>query len=72
MRNIPKAIRSSRVYCHRLYTAELTVFSPEMKFSEFTLDGIQYRWMSIAEMESDNRTMTVNSDIINFVKENIN
>lgn len=43
-----------------------------MKFSEFTLDGIQYRWMSIAEMESDNRTMTVNSDIINFVKENIN
>ena len=61
-----------RVYCHRLYTAELTAFSPEMKFSEFTLDGIQYRWMSIAEMESDNRTMTVNSDIINFVKENIN
>lgn len=64
--------QESRVYCHRLYTAELTVFSPEIKFSEFTLDGIQYRWMSIAEMESDNRTMTVNSDIINFVKENIN
>lgn len=62
--------KENRLYCHRLYLATINVFTPTLKKGLFEIDGIQYRWMSISEMEADQHMMDVNEDIIQFVKNN--
>ena len=39
--------------------------------AEFVLDGVSYKWMTIAEMEADSRIMEINSDVVAMVKEKI-
>ncbi len=34
----------------------------------FEIDGNKYRWMSVQEMESDERIMEINDDVVAFVK----
>ena len=34
-------------------------------------DRVSYKWMTIAEMEADDRIMEVNKDVVSFVKEKI-
>ena len=43
-----------------------------MRADSFEIDGVKYTWMSIAEMEQDERIMSVNSDIVDFVKQHCN
>lgn len=59
-----------RVYSHRLYLATISDFPPEFKDDEFIIDGVVYKWMSISDMESDDRIMEVNEDVVQFVKSN--
>ena len=59
-----------RVYCHRLYQVTLKTFPNIMQDNSFEIDGVQYYWMSISEMERDSRIREVNQDIVDFVKEN--
>lgn len=62
--------KENRVYCHRLYLVSISTFPPELKKKSFEIDGTQYRWMSISEMETDEHIMGVNEDIVRFVKSN--
>ena len=64
--------KEERVYCHRLYEVEISNVSEEMRADSFEIDGVKYTWMSIAEMEQDERIMSVNSDIVDFVKQHCN
>lgn len=61
----------NKVYQHSLYQAVMGEFSPELKEDSFVLDGVSYKWMTIAEMEADDRIMEVNKDVVSFVKEKI-
>ena len=38
--------------------------------AKFDIDGVQYKWMTIAEMESDPVIQKKNADIVEFVKQN--
>lgn len=62
--------KEMRVYCHRLYQVTLKTFPNIMQDNSFEIDGVQYYWMSISEMERDSRIREVNQDIVDFVKEN--
>ena len=39
-----------------------------MREQTFELDGNKYRWMTIQEMENDERIMEVNEEVVAFVK----
>lgn len=62
--------KENRVYCHRLYLVSIKNFPSQLKKSTFEVDGTSYKWMSLSEMEMDQRIMEVNSDIVQFVKNN--
>lgn len=60
-----------KVYLHRLYQAKIASFSNEVRADEFEVDGVQYRWMTIEEMETDQTIMDINSDVVSMVKDKI-
>lgn len=62
----------NRIYSHKLYLASVAGFPDAAKQNAFEIDGVQYCWMSISEMENDSRIMEVNADIVQFVKDNCN
>lgn len=62
----------NRIYSHKLYLASVAAFPDVAKQNAFEIDGVQYCWMSISEMENDPRIMEVNADIVQFVKDNCN
>lgn len=64
--------KEDRFYFHRLFEVSLLSVSDKMRADTFEIDGIKYRWMSIAEMEQDPVIMKKNSDVVRFVKENCN
>lgn len=57
-----------KVYQHRLYHARIDGFPEHMKNDGFVCDGIQYRWMTISDMENDEMIKEKNLDVVNFVK----
>lgn len=57
-----------RCYRHRFYQYQLKDFPNALQQDEFEIDGKTFYWMSIADMEQDDRIMEVNSDIVSFVK----
>lgn len=61
--------KEMRFYCHKLYLVTIKSFPDIMKHNSFEIDGVQYYWMSISEMERDRRIAEVNQDIVDFVKE---
>lgn len=60
-----------KVYCHKLFLAKIENIPENMKKDTFECDGRTYHWKSIVDLERDNVAMKKNSDIIQFVKENI-
>ena len=62
---------SNKVYkiCnHKLYKLLLDTVPEYMEDGSFVIDGKDYRWMSIEEMENDKTIMEKNEDIVAFVK----
>lgn len=55
-------------YNHKLYKLFLNAIPDHMLEENFCIEGIQYRWMTIKEMESDESIMEKNDDIVAFVK----
>lgn len=55
-------------YNHKLYKLLLNVIPDHMSEKNFYIEGIQYRWMTIKEMENDETIMEKNDDIVAFVK----
>ena len=61
--------KENRTYLHSVYKATIKKFPAAERTDEFDVDGVKYRWMSIPEMESDDRIQKVNSDVVQLVKE---
>lgn len=60
-----------KVYQHSLYQADIIRFPEFLRRDSFCLEGIQYKWWTITEMEADPELMEKNGDVISFVKEKI-
>ena len=43
-----------------------------MQKTEFTIEGVNFKWMTIEEMEKDDSIMKINHDVVSFIKEKIN
>lgn len=63
--NMPK------MYCHKLFLAQIENIPEHMRSNTFECDGRTYHWNSILDLENDDEAVKKNSDIIHFVKENI-
>lgn len=61
-----------KIYHHKLYKVLLEDIPKNMQSEEFELDGRQYKWMSITDMEKDSEIMDKNDDIVAFVKTKCN
>ena len=61
--------KHEKLYDHKLYSAKIQDFNDTMKSDRFKIDGTEYRWMTIHEMESDKNISKKNSDVIDMVKE---
>ncbi|MBR1597364.1 MAG: hypothetical protein IJ661_00460 [Lachnospiraceae bacterium] len=61
----------NRVYAHKLYYAKVKRYSDILKQNEFEIDGRHYYWMTLDEMENDERIRECNLDVVRFVKEMI-
>lgn len=61
--------RRMKWYHHTFYEMNVQEFPEEVKKARFDIDGKNYCWMSIAEMEQNSRIQEVNSDIVSMVKE---
>lgn len=57
-----------KIYNHKLYKLSLNDIPENMNEQTFEVNGIKYRWMSIQEMEKDERIMEVNEEVVAFVK----
>lgn len=59
-----------RWYHHKLYSCEFASFREELEKDDFTIDGVKYKWMTIAEMEKNPSIKQHNMDVVQFVKNN--
>lgn len=57
-----------KIYNHKLYKLLIDTIPENMREQTFELDGNKYRWMTIQEMENDERIMEVNEEVVAFVK----
>lgn len=60
--------KREKYYHHKFYRLVLSD-NDVIHQDNFTMDGKNYFWMSIAQMESDENIMAKNKDIVGFVKE---
>lgn len=60
-----------RVYDHRVYSAEISKFRRGLTADEFEIDGKKYYWMTIQDMERDERIKEVNLDVVSLIKESV-
>lgn len=56
-------------YEHTIYQAHIAHMPEIEQGSSFVINGRQYYWMSLADMERDQAIMEKNSDIVSFVKQ---
>lgn len=61
--------REMKWYHHTFYWMKVEEFPEEARKTEFVIEGMTYRWMTIAEMEKDKRIQEVNGDVVAIVKE---
>ena len=57
-----------KIYNHKLYKLSLDDAPINMQEESFELNGMQYSWMGVEELEKDENTMEKNDDVIAFVK----
>ena len=57
-----------KIYNHKLYKLLLENIPENMREQTFEIDGIKYKWMSIEEIEHDEKIMEVNEEVVAFVK----
>ena len=61
--------KRQKMYCHEFYGAVLCDFPPALREDSFQLDGRQYFWMSVSEMEQDKMIQENNMDVVKTVEE---
>lgn len=63
--------KQKKVYDHRVYYAQIDAFPESEQSDTFEIDGITYKWLSIADMRKDPRIQAVNMDVVDFVSAQI-
>ena len=61
--------KEQKIYHHRLYLAEIKKFPKDERQDQFSLDGIDYKWLSIADMRKDIEIQAKNLDVVDMVYE---
>lgn len=59
----------NRYYDHIFYEAGISEFPEELRKDTFRIDGRQYEWMTIAEMEDDPDIQKKNLDVVGKINE---
>lgn len=59
-----------KYYHHSLYNCVIKNFGEELKKDKFTIDNVDYKWMTIDEMEKNPSIKVHNLDVVEFVKHN--
>ena len=57
--------KKKKTYHHYFYLVKANI--PE---EDFTMDNINYKWLSMNYLETDKKIQEMNSDIVSFIKEN--
>jgi mRNA-degrading endonuclease toxin of MazEF toxin-antitoxin module len=57
-----------KIYNHKLYKVFLDVIPEHMQDDSFSIDGTEYKWMSMKEIENDEIIMEKNDEVVAFVK----
>ncbi len=57
-----------KIYNHKLYEVLLAMVPEHMLKDSFVIDGTEYKWMSIEQMENDEGIMKKNDEVVAFVK----
>ncbi len=64
-----ESAKKRKVYCHKFYIADIKKFPDKIKQDSFEIDGKEYQWLSMPELETDKDVQKKNYDIVRFVKE---
>lgn len=59
-----------KCYEHKVYYVTIP-FTDKLKRRQFNIDGKQYCWMTISDMEKDSDIQSKNLDVVNLVRETI-
>lgn len=57
-----------KTYEHKLYFADITLFSDLLKQNTFEINGKKFKWMTIEQMEQDENIKKKNLDVVDLVK----
>lgn len=60
-----------KIYNHNLYKSILHTIPDNMIEDSFVINGVRCKWLSFEEMETNERIMEVNDEIVAFVKKNL-
>lgn len=56
-------------YEHTLYLASIETFPDILRSERFTLNGVNFRWMTLMEMKEDPDIMEKNEDVVKTLEE---
>lgn len=56
-------------YEHTLYLASIETFPDILRSERFTLNGVNFRWMTLMEMKEDPNIMEKNEDVVKTLEE---
>lgn len=65
---LSETAQKNKLYHHYFYYADLKNIPDNMKSDTFEIDGIVYKWRTIADMEQDEAIRKKNLDIVSIVK----
>lgn len=61
----------TKTYRHKLYSASISHFPESEMQDSFSIDGTDYKWMSLNEMMKDPVISEINMDVVTMVKNNL-
>lgn len=61
----------NKFYEHKFYYVIIKKYKDILKSDKFEIDGKKYSWMTINEMEHDEKIIEKNMDVVNIIKHNI-
>lgn len=64
-----ESAKKNKEYHHYFYNVKIKEMPITFTEKEFSLNGINYKWFSIKELEEDKRIQEVNSDIVAMIKD---
>ena len=64
-----ESAKKNKEYHHYFFNVKIKEMPRAFTEKEFSLNGINYKWFSMKELEEDKRIQEVNSDIVAMIKD---